>query len=677
MVKKKKTFWKILIVILLCIFCTTSFVGCIGSVGSGSGGSSGGGSSSSGSGGSSGGSSSGSGSSGGSGGSSSGGSGGSGGSSYESEYDINDLLMGAICVYDVDGDENVFYDKYKGRKVSFNELVDRQYTALATYIYYSLVKIYGTGDSNSSFAISGYNGDSSSNVSYSDILSSDNSYINIALYRNHGNSLYFGDAMVGNIVLTVEEDGDDVSIAYQEYTNSEDMPWYDGVTLDHWDFDLGSNSSYAIEMIADHLKLIFNNPLILNMNDTIGNVFTFDNVALMNSIKNTITNGTIDESNIQYVGLSKICEWSIAYYIAYYLIGNETFTGSTLTEVKNLVNPGNFISRYKEANATKRKELVNAFNKYKAYDVIIPEIASSAISAVVSSTNNSIILTKYSNDYPHVGSNSANPKLDYYDGSNWLMTLYPKLTRNSYVYLDDVTKICDAKDLSVDSKGEYIEDAPDGVENGDPKRLKQIIVLPYIDNTKYKKDTFQLGGFVAGFESTGGFVESLVLVDIKYSAVFNDGTSIDNSRVYFDDSAYEDDEENDVHSVIVHDKIDIHKTFTFSESTVDVMFFEIDDVNDKIPSQYSFGNVKFADYAVGSEQTFINDTFHDVEHYTAPNGIEYDIRCINVYNTLIKSNGLGLESNYLFINFDYYRYDNQPLDYTPSIYIQFFEIYDM
>ena len=142
MKKRKNKFFKIIIACLMCFFCAFSCVGCVG-------GGAGGGSSGGGSGGSSsrpGGSGSGSGS----------GSGGSSDGGYENPYkddttinDINDVLMGAIGVYELNKGTKVFFDKYQNGLVDFNFLLDRQFDTLATYLVATLTSIYGASGSNS------------------------------------------------------------------------------------------------------------------------------------------------------------------------------------------------------------------------------------------------------------------------------------------------------------------------------------------------------------------------------------------------------------------------------------------------------------------------------------------------------------------------------------------------
>lgn len=668
--KNNKAFWKRLVAILICLFCSISCVGCVGTVGGSSGGSGSGGSSSSG----------------GSGGSSSGGSS-SGGISDTGDFTtdengnfvyvdksaaITDLTMGGICVYDVGGTEAVFYDNYKGAKVNFNTLVDRQFNTLATYIYKSLVKIYGTTEIQNKFDIAGYNGASgTSSAAYEDVLSTAQIEA-IALQKAEYatapyNQFYFANAMKGDTVLSIADDGSDVTYEYTEYDSDPlVMPWYDGVTLNTWKVDL--EDSFNISNIAKDLKFIYQN--MPNVTINASSEITLNNATLKAAYSGKTAGalGTVSNDAITHIGIEKKFEWCMAYYIAYTLIGDTAIQSSLdAMPVVMDINTSTFKDFVTEYNNTttddEKNALVNAFNNYKAYDVVIKEIVESAVSAIVSGGN---ILTSNSSNYPHVGGGTSGALLNYYNGNNWSVTLYPRLERKSYVFLDNLSNVCDAIENENDENG-------DTVINGDAKKLLQIVVLPYINTNKYKKPTFQLGGIVGGFESSED-----VLLDLRYTAVFNGGAKIDNSRVYLEEEEYDDESSSKKPSVIVDNKIDLYRTFTYSNEAVDIEFFEANSNGEvDIPEQYSFGNIKFAGYDVGKEKDFINATFAASEDYTvATNNKKYKVRYLNTYNPLITIDGLALESNYMILDFNYYNRSGGAISSTPSIYVQIFDVYD-
>jgi hypothetical protein len=78
---------------------------------------------------------------------------------------MNDVMYGAILVYDVDGTAEAFIDNYQtGSAVSFNFLAERQFKSMATFLANSLNRIYGTSDIDE-FNISGYGAEREVDVS--------------------------------------------------------------------------------------------------------------------------------------------------------------------------------------------------------------------------------------------------------------------------------------------------------------------------------------------------------------------------------------------------------------------------------------------------------------------------------------------------------------------------------
>ena len=301
--------------LIMCFFCVFSLAGCGGYLpGSGS-------SSSSGSGG---------GSSGSSGGGSS-----SGGEDTDTTEetldvsDINDVFIGAIGVYDLIGTEEVFYDKFQNAKVSFDFLVDRQFTAMANYLSDSLNRIYGSSASSSSI-ISGYGHDKT--VMYADVINDVNQKIISGLSTgqlsnsaqlNYSNSISGGYNLICDVTTTTDDGTGETITTFNGYSYSNDLlaenAWIGNgyVNADYIKKALGYIYMNQIEVANADLEISLASDANISLKNNY-TTFALNNSAIVN----------FDFSSISSIGMSRQYLWNVAYFVAYSLIGETNISNS-------------------------------------------------------------------------------------------------------------------------------------------------------------------------------------------------------------------------------------------------------------------------------------------------------------------------------------------------------------
>lgn len=295
--KNKKFIYRILSMILFCLFCAFTLVGCVGGGGSSTGDKP------------------------------------SGGNKPTTpttpskpldELEVpkvptsDDFLMGAIGVYEIDGDKKVFYDKYSEDFMSFNELKNRQFKSLATIIQKTLYDVYGGGVDTSVSLQFG-----KKNISYdlSSILS-DVSYV------KPNNAVCFIHAMSGCTLITEEVDDGNGGFTYNyEYQHNSGNAWL--------------QSSITIDGLATELE---------------------------NKYKEVY--GITGE--ITTLGFTEQYKTAVLEYIKESIIGTALYTSSASSKsIANVSNPtAEFVTNNKDA-----------FQNYKGYGDVVPKLIESAFMA--------------------------------------------------------------------------------------------------------------------------------------------------------------------------------------------------------------------------------------------------------------------------------------------------------
>lgn len=598
--------------LIMCFFCAFSLAGCGGYLpGSGS--------------------SSSSGSSGGSGGGSS-----SGGEDTDTTEetldvsDINDVFIGAIGVYDLIGTEEVFYDKFQNAKVSFDFLVDRQFTAMANYLSGSLNRIYGSSASSSSI-ISGYGHDKT--VMYADVINDVNQKIISGLSTgqlsnsaqlNYSNSISGGYNLICDVTTTTDEGTGETITTFNGYSYSSDLlaenAWIGNgyVNADYIKKALGYIYMNQIEVANADLEISLASDANISLKNNY-TTFPLNNSAIVN----------FDFSSISSIGMSRQYLWNVAYFVAYSLIGE--------TNISNSINLYSSVfsgSAVTALSADNYLTLESAMEKYKGYNIVVKDLVSNMGSLSISSDTTIMPI------------------------SSETTTLYPSLEKLSYVYYDNVHDICEAnnrelwqEDYDFDDYEYSEEESLTEVEIGGYNRLKQIILLPYINTSKFDANsTFVLSGMLIGFQS---FKAETYGVEITVSSIYEDGTVSNNDDVSIS-----------VSSNIENNKIIFDNTYYLEEDWTGLDFaFDGEFATIKMTNLADVSTLLLENFS--SEQKTIN--------YSDDTRI-INLAYINVYNDMF-ANGkmLNVVSSLITIDFNYY--DGSNLLFTPENYLMYFELY--
>ena len=307
--KKRKSIFRILSMMLVCLFCALALTGCVG--GGGSGGASSDGNQSGGSG--------------------SGGSDKDGPSNPLDEIEIpkiptsDDFLMGAIGVYEIDGDKKVFYDTYAEDFMSFNELKTRQFTSLASIIQGTLTSVYGGGG----FSTINLNfGKKSLSYNISSILSGVN-------YTSPNYATCFSHAMTGCTLITdmVDDGNGGYQYNYEYLHNTGNLAWL--------------RSSLSVEDFATQLEEVYKTCYGI-------------------------------PGDIEVLGFTEKYKTAVQDYIINNIIGSALYTSSEASSaIANISSPtAEFVHNNKAS-----------FQNYKNYENVIPKLIDSAFKASINGIN--------------------------------------------------------------------------------------------------------------------------------------------------------------------------------------------------------------------------------------------------------------------------------------------------
>ena len=618
---KRFSLGKIIIALLLCLFCSVSFVGCLGrSGGSSSGGSSGGGSSS--------------------GGSSSGGGSGSEDGGDDNPADsgpnidnFNDVFLCAIGVYQIDGTEDVFYDKYSGALVSYNDLVERQFDTMATYIYNTLNRIYGPSSTSASFSVSGF-GDGKS-LQYSSLISNPDQKIITGFstgelenkaFLNYSNSINGGYKL--NVTVD-ENDSEKYIVAYDTSTTLTDNAWVgkDYFTKDYIKKTLGYIYTHQQTVAAP------SSALSLNTDGVLTNYYVNNFTLSSNDIVN------FDFKTINSLGLTQKYIWNVAHYIGYSLIGKANILASI-----NNYNTVFTSSKITPITASNFATLPASLEVYKGYNLIVVDLMADLMKLNVSSNTQLSIDNKTADN-----------------------TCFPELKKEMYIYYDKIDDLCDANNEDMSSEGgsdedydfedeegeDFDESAMDNIDVGTPFKLKKVFLVPKIDISKNNISSFGVSGLLMGYqaENTGTYK-----VEMSISGLDKEGKKIVPTNVTFDGGTN-----------IEGKKVIYDETYKFSEDLVDI----------SIDLGTELSNVEFD--GVSDVESFINNSFRAqtrTVNYASGGSKTIGYGYLNIYNELIDSEGnFKATKNILELNFDYYSSSGTKLTDIPSTYLMYFYVF--
>lgn len=625
---KRFSLGKIIIALLLCLFCSVSFVGCLGrSGGSSSGGSSSGGSSS--------------------GGSSSGGSGGSEDGGDDAPADsgpnienFNDVFLCAIGVYQVDGTEEVFYDKYSGNLVSYNTLVERQFDTMATYIYNTLNRIYGPSSSSPSFSVSGF-GESTETKSlqYTSLLS-DESLVNQKIiagfslgelenkeYLNYTNSINGGYKL--NVTVD-ENDSEKYIVSYDTATTLTENAWVgkDYFTKDYIKKTLGYIYTHQQTVAAP------NSTLSLNTDGALTNYYANNFTLSSNDIVN------FDFKTINTLGLTQKYIWNVAHYIGYSLIGKT----NVMASINNYYTVFTGSSGVTNVTASNFATLPASLELYKGYNAVVVGLLNDLMNLNISSSTQLSVNNMTTDN-----------------------TCFPELKKEMYIYYDKIDDLCDANNEDMSSEGgsdedydfedeegeDFDESAMDNIDVGTPFKLKKVFLVPKIDISKNNISTFGITGLLLGYQAES---EGTYKVEMSISGLDKDGKKIVPTNITIDGGTN-----------IEGKKVIYDETYKFSEDLVDV----------SIDLGTELSNVEFD--GVSDVEAFVNNSFKAqtrTVNYTSGGSKTIGYGYLNVYNELIDSEGnFKATKNILELNFDYYSSSGNKLTEIPYTYLMYFYVF--
>lgn len=388
----------------------------------------------------------------------------------------DEMYLGVVAVYDVQGDSAVFYDKYTNENKSFEWLVDRQFDSLSTYLYNNLIAIYGNGGSSNSFANFGevvtYN---MANI-LDDSVQSDVAQLTSGTTVNK-TQLNYVNTINGGYDLVVNADG----------------TWNYGTTL------LSDNawkcaSVFNKNNLKSVLAYIYEN--VQPVEDEDGSLSLVSDIELKDYYVNfDITeNGIINyeyEDKFEVIGFSRAYMWNVLYMISYSIIGEDNIAKTLNNYDKVFLN--NEIRTINSSYCDSTVE--SAFESYKGYDIVLNDLVKKAFNCSIVSGE-----IQYK---------------DYFSKENWDTTLYPCIEKSEYVFYDNINLVL------------YDENS-----NTTPKKLKSLIYIPNITDSGFINDTFTIEFLFVGLVSEE---TDNMFVDIKISGVFDSGSELKNSSIVFDE----------------------------------------------------------------------------------------------------------------------------------------------
>lgn len=459
----------------------------------------------------------------------------------EFEDDIAKNFMGAVCIYDVAGDKEVFYDSLQSKKTSFNALLERQFDVLATYIYSSLNKIYGEANSHNGVVnIKSADNHDFGNVEIAGALESSQKVYagySTGISVTNADKINYQNAISGDyepVVITKQYDPDGNLLTQEDI--------YGGALVDKtktqyeikYQQDTSNTSPWAgkdyftLENIENYLKRLYYN-LYINQERTLFNSVIFDdNIALnydkgeLKNIYNSIYVGTDYSTNyckpleeekwveINVIGFDRTYMWHTLYFLTYAMVGETNFTISNAS--KGVTSTAIDIS-----DGTLNTDAQTALKNYKGYDEVLKNIVEGAFN-----------LTKASSGVEYG---------DYFSGANWNNTLYPRLDRREYVYYDDIKNISDAVESEFNVDDMEIPEADtsqkdfgdidfgefdvDDTQPGSAKRLREIYFIPKPEGD----ELVDVNGVMLGFKNFAS--NDKIEIDILYTGVYDSNISED------------------------------------------------------------------------------------------------------------------------------------------------------
>ena len=588
------------------------------------------------------------------------------GEADKSVQDYNDVLLGAIGVYETANDAKVFYDNYKGELVDFNTLIDRQFSALATTIWGSLNYAYGSGSYEST--ISGFGGEKTFSPS---------SLISSTIYNETG-TLKYSNAISGGYKLIETEIKTEVkdeegNTVYDEngeivYSISYEYAYSDSVIVP--DRAWKKNGITKSEIVGA-LKYIYKNPFKLS---SIPNNFyivsSTDSNTNLQQLKNhylSFNSSLNSNDTISTIGFSEEFMWNVLYYVAFTIIG-ETNINNSIDTASTVFN-GSMIN-------TVAHENFESFEKYKGYEKILPEIVSNAFKMQISGSS-IIVGSEYCFNIDNYNS--------FYD-----KTIFSIMERYEYIFFDDVNDICDAEETSFEFDDDYDFDNPKSEEElenetikvGTLRKIKKIILIPKIDKTKYNYETFVVENLSLCFTTETGELELEILTNL----VDETGKEYKDKQLQFDDGSF---------------SVDMGDGTTVSGSGSDEMVTKDGHlIVQSTPSINKYGNIasifdsekesegyKFSSI---SDTARITNSFQSTSYDVATTGEKINIGRIKVCNQLFKmqavdtsTNANGVlsaiqvdknDTNIIEFDFKYYVKNGSEMTYIPKLYLLDFSL---
>lgn len=570
--------------------------------------------------------------------------------------DYNEVFAGAIAVYEVDKTSKVFYDKYQQKNMSFNELVDRQFTTMADYLYSTLNQIYGTPTASSVGGISGYKG--TVNYNYKDTLTTalqkkisrlDEGTLANKETLNYKNAINGGYKISAKLVTETNPSTgeDEQSIQFDKYSTTET------VAENAWKKASSFNKDYLKKSLAN----IYISLGGISVDTDASFSYTSNNL-LVNNYKTYTPALSLDLAykQINQIGLSEKFLWHVAYFLAYDVIGennlkasinaNSTiFNGSNIKPIKVTDLTGLDL-----ADLTKLEPFVT-YQNYKGYDAIIKDVVWNMAKLAV----------------PGSGTISFASSVKYFEGSNSSTTMFPRVKQNEYIFYDDVDTICDVKPTpEPDPDAPYDPDAEEEPTlEGTPRKLKEIIYIPKVTMEDLEDDLFNVDTLFMGVKKNGG---SDFTIKITFDAVFDkSGKSASQKELVFS-TDYKNVEKN---------KLVVSSKYDDTEDTVDGAMFTESELEKK--EDYRFGDAVLKNGV--SIDNLVKNSFNTEKFtvkYSDNTTYTYDIARMCVYNDLFDSElNLNFSKNYLKFNFQYFSKSGVELDDVPSMYLMYFALESM
>ena len=592
---------------------------------------------------------------------------------YEGEMekmvdDYNDVFLGAIGVYDIDNNREIFYDKYTKNFVSFNSLIDRQFNTLGKILYEGLTNIYGNVngfDAGKIIDISscGYSSDITFDMSMfqveSDVHYDKTNYVTNASY-NFKDAIYGGYRLIG-----------------KEITNQ------DGTTSIIYDYDESQRASHAWRMsgfnehdLINALKWIYLNTYKTYGTNLWSEGFTNNFNFLVPKLKNTDLKGvynktliipTVDNSEISSIGFTEDYAWNVLYYLAYSVIGETNVERQSQTDG---VNADNYL----------------LYEAYKGYDNVLPKIVYYAFN--YGKEKNFFCVTEHNKD------SAMNNTLN----GNFKSTIFPMLERNEYIFFDDLNDICDAEEVNNEFNEDDMIDPKDAIDLdnkkimeelnkktikvGSLRKLKKIILIPNIKEG-YKLDEFSINDISICFSLPTGV--SQVEVEVYSNLLDKEGNVTKDQKTKFNDGSFSF-EVDDAGSDTGKSKIESEGKSENISSDGKLIVDDFPGLN-KNGAQFSiFEKTEDSEkvkYTSVDDIMIFSESFTQISYDVPSTGEKIECARLNVYNNLFNitcdENGkyvytINTSKNLIELYFKYYAYGGDELESIPNTYLLDFGI---